>query len=154
MFLTSGFFRTIFTNYEGRKLEWYISMHTMGIGLWISLPTLSMPFRPGYFGPLSIMAEETWGLLFTIIGSVHFISLHINGRAYWTPFARAFALLLNATALLTFAHGLFLFDFWTTGVFVWTSYGILGCGMAFVSAMGDCGKAWLLYKRSKDDGTN
>lgn len=141
----------VFTNYVNRKLEWFIALYTIGFGLWLSLPPGSMNVVT--FGrPLSWFSESEWGFMYLIIGLFHAFSLYINGRASWTPFARALFLLANSQILLALAGGAALVYPWGTGVYTYTAFAIGACGPAFFAASVDCGREieiWLQSRRKE-----
>lgn len=130
-----------FTRYKDRKLEWLLAFYTLWFGLGVSLPPHSMS-SPSFEGALAMAPEWAWGLVYTVVGVAHIVSLHINGRGgWWTPFARLFAIFLNSEIFLALTFGLVPSNPW--GTYSFSAFGF--CGAAFYSAALDCGheiKIW------------
>ena len=74
-----------FTKFPDRKLEWWVSLHTFGFGLWLAMPGASFTGSRGFDGVNSLMSEGWWSITFLVIGAVHAQSLHINGRGSLDP---------------------------------------------------------------------
>lgn len=134
-----------FTRYKDRKLEWLLAFYTLWFGLWVSLPPHSMS-GPSFEEALAIAPEWIWGVVYSLVGVVHIISLHVNGRGWWTPFARLFALFLNSQVFLALTIGLAQQNPWGTGVgnYVFIAFGF--CGAAFYSASLDCGQEIKIWR--------
>lgn len=133
-----------FTRYKDRKLEWLLAFYTLWFGACVSLPPHSMS-SPSFEDALAIAPEWAWGLVYSVVGIVHIISLHVNGRGWWTPFARLFALFLNSQVFLALTLGLAQQNPWGTGPITYSFVAFGFCGAAFYSAALDCGheiKIW------------
>jgi len=140
-----------FTNYGSRKLEWLISIYTIYFGSALMLPPTSMATN-SFRGVLSTMGEPTWGGIYLMVGIIHAISLHVNGRSAWTPFARLGALFLNANVFLAMTFGLAETNPYSTGVI---TYGFLAmgfCGAAIASACHDCGREVRIWWEGRKHG--
>ena len=140
-----------FTHYASRKLEWLISIYTTWFGVMLALPMMSMT-SASFIGALALFSETTWGMIYAAIGLLHCYSLHINGMAPWTPFARLGALFLNANAFLAMALSLIPANPWGTGVMTYGFLAIGFCGAALYSAAQDCGreiKIWRMGRNGK-----
>lgn len=139
-----------FTKYNERKLEFGIAFYTFGLGLWLAIPGLSFTGSAGFAGVTSIMSESAWSTLFVLVGALHVYSLHINGRAAWTPFARLASLLCSSAIIFNLAFGFWLNTPLSSGVY---NYGFMAfgfCGMAIVAAAKDCGREIAIYRSRKD----
>ena len=132
-------------HYKSRLLEWWFAIGTVGFGLWLSLPVESM--STGAFADLTRWLDEReWAFLFGITGFAHSISLYVNGRRWWTPFARTLMLVVNSMCYGLFALG-FALTYWpTTATF---TYGVMILGAAFICifrAVKDCVHAVEVYR--------
>lgn len=134
-----------FTNYPARKLEWMISIFTVYFGLLLMLPVQSMT-SASFILALAIMGEAVWGLIYAAVGAFHCVALHVNGRAWWTPFARLAALFLNANAFLAMSFSLAPANPWGTGVHIYGFFAVGFCGAATYSAGIDCGKEIKIWR--------
>ena len=78
--------------YATRSMEAYLAWLDLLFGFVVVLPFWNT-LQPEVYAPLlAIMPqEEFWGLLLMARGLFHLVSLRINGRAWWTPYARAIA---------------------------------------------------------------
>lgn len=136
------------TNYANRKLEWFIAIYTVGFGAWLLFPANSMNVVT--FGrPLSWLPEPYWGMLYFLIGVFHAVSLQVNGRAPWTPFARSLSLIANSQILLALAGGSALVYPWGTGVYTYAALALGACGPALFSATVDCGREISIWRKSR-----
>ena len=72
---------------QGRALEWYYAFWTVFFGAF-----LMAPFEALYGAPFqwvtSRVPEIAWGQFFLFVGGLHVFALTINGRRWWTPWAR------------------------------------------------------------------
>lgn len=135
------------TNYEKRRLEWGIAITTTGFGLWLLAPMASMD-SAAYLQLRAWLSEPAWGLFFLDTGGLHAIALQINGRRWWTPFARAGMLILNAFAYLFFAAGFYTVDPASTAVYIYGPLMTFLLMSALHTAAQDCYRAWMLYRRA------
>lgn len=133
-----------FTYFEVRRLEWCLAIYTTIFGLIVMLPPISMA-SPGFRGVLSLMTEFQWGACYAIAGVVHCVSLHINGRAGWTPFARCAALFINSQVFLALALMIARVNPWSTGVITYTAL-FFFCVVAFRASALDCGREIVLLR--------
>lgn len=127
--------------YKNRLLEWWFAVSTVGFGAWLALPVDSM--STGAFFDLTLwLDEEEWAFLFAVTGLAHCVSLFVNGRRWWTPFARAAMLAVNSLCYGLFAVG-FAVTYWpTTATY---TYGVMILGAAMICiyrAVKDCVHAW------------
>lgn len=141
-----------FTRYSERRLEWWVSLHSFGFGLWLSIPGASFTGSRGFDGVNSIMSEGWWALTFILIGTVHLQSLHINGRAPWTPFARLAAVFFNGLVFFNLAFGFWLYAPLSSGVYTYNSIALGACGMALYGAARDCGREIAIMRGRKANG--
>ena len=139
-----------FTKFPDRKLEWWISLHTFGFGLWLAMPGASFSGSRGFGGVNSIMSEGWLSITFLVIGAVHAQSLHINGRAAWTPFCRLASVFFNGLVFFNLAFGFWLYAPLSSGVYTYNSFALGACGMALVSAARDCGRE-IAIKRGRQN---
>ena len=138
-----------FTHYASRKLEWLISIYTIWFGVMLALPMHSMS-SASFVGALAMFHEAEWGIIYAVIGGLHCYSLHINGRATWTPFARLFVLFLNANAFLAMALSIMPANPWGTGVFTYGFLALGFCGAALYSAAQDCGREVKIWRAARN----
>lgn len=134
-----------FTAYSTRKLEWLLAIYTLYFGTMISLPPHSMS-AASFKSALLIMPEWAWGLIYIVVGVLHNLALHVNGRAAWTPFARLAALFLNSQVFLGLALGIAQVNPWSTGVFTYGFFAFGFCGAAFYTAGLDCGREVKIWR--------
>lgn len=123
--------------YKNRLLEWWFAASTVGFGVWLALPMDSM--STGAFADLTRwLTEAEWAFLFGITGVAHCVSLFVNGRRWWTPFARTLMLTVNSLCYGLFAVG-FAVTYWpTTATY---TYGVMILGAALICiyrAVKDC----------------
>lgn len=138
-----------FTNYHGRRLEWMLALYTILLGGVLLAPfTVMAPDR--FASALLAMSERSWGAVYAVIGGGHALALHINGRAWWTPFIRAGALFCSSQAFLALALSLAHRNPTDLGVFSYGFTAIGFCGAALASAAIDCGHEYRIW-RQKDD---
>lgn len=138
-----------FTKFGSRKLEWMISVYTIYFGVLLIIPGDSMG-GPNFVKPLQWLPEEQWGFMYTAVGILHAVALHINGRAAWTPFVRAIMLLINSQVFLWLSAGLAQTNPMGTGPHTYGFLAIGFCGVALWSACIDCGreiKTWQCRKK-------
>lgn len=134
-----------FTHYNQRRLEWLLAFYTLFFGVMISMPPTSMGSF-GFTNALALMPETAWGLTYAVVGIVHNLALHVNGRAAWTPFARLAALALNSQVFLALALGVASVNPWSTGVFTYGFFAIGFCGAAIFAAAYDCGREIKIWR--------
>ena len=140
---------TWFTHFQSRRLEWLIAFYTVYFGMGLCLPPQSMS---GAFSEVvNIMPETAWGAVYVLVGIIHALALHINGRSEWTPFARLLALILNSQVFLAMAIYLIPTNPFGTGVLTYGFFSIGFCGVAIASAAQDCGRELKIW-RGKNDG--
>lgn len=139
-----------FTNWGHRKLEWGIAGYTLYFGAGLLLPILSMSHM-SYSRVISIMSEPEWGMTYIAAGVTHAYSLHINGRAAWTPFARLAALILTSQVFLSIAIGLYEASGISAGFLTYSYFTFGFCGIAISSAAHDCGREYKIW-RGKNGG--
>lgn len=135
--------KPLFTKFRSRKLEWFLALYTLCFGLWLLLPACSM--GESFASALAYMSETQWGQVYAVIGALHLIALHVNGRGAWTPFARLLAVLINSQVFLAIALNLIPYNPWSTGVFTYGFLSLGFCGVCIISAAADCGheiKIW------------
>lgn len=128
-----------FTHYTNRKLEWLLAIYTLGFGLFLLMPEASMNSR-GFDSSLALMPETGWGITYTIVGALHNLALHVNGRGAWTPFGRLAALTLNSQVFLTLTLGILDSNPWSSGVYTYAFFSLGFCGAAIYTAALDCGR--------------
>lgn len=136
---------TWFTHYRTRRLEWSLATYTLFFGLALLLPWPSMASL-SFLTVLGLMSETSWGLVYTAVGLCHMMSLHINGRAAWTPFARLAALFLNSQVFLALAVGLMPANPLGTGVLTYGFMAVGFCGPAMAAAAFDCGREYKIWR--------
>lgn len=136
--------KTFFTHFQQRKLEWALAVSTSLFGALIALPMESMR-TPGYKPVLDIMPEMWWGLTYMAAGVTHIYALHINGRAWWTPFARLFALFISMQVFTAFAFGFSKGNAWSTATLWYGIVAVIYCGTALWYAALDCGKEYKIW---------
>lgn len=100
------------TPFERRRMEWWFAGSTLGLGLWLFLPWVSMS-TGAYSNLLQWLREDEWATIFALTGTAHMTSLYVNGRRWWTPFARATMLAVNALCYAALAVG-FMAEYWPT----------------------------------------
>lgn len=133
-----------FTHFSKRKLEWVLALYTFCFGLWLLLPPIS--FNPSSFSNALYYADEgTWGMIYTIVGVVHLLALHVNGRKAWTPFGRLIAVTLNSQVFLAITIGVWPSNHWGSPVFTYGFLGLVFCGACIVSAAIDCGHEYAIW---------
>lgn len=138
-----------FTHYPERKLEWTLAIYTLFFGLFLILPAMSMNTR-SFTAALAFMPEPAWGAAYIVVGIIHNIALHINGRAAWTPFARLLALFLNSQVFLGLALGVGTSNPWSTAVFTYGFFAAGFCGAAIFTAAVDCGREFKIWQARHD----
>lgn len=123
--------------YKNRLLEWWFAISTVGFGGWLALPFDSM--ATGAFSDLTRwLAENEWAFLFAITGLAHCVSLAVNGRAWWTPFARTLMLTVNSLCYALFAVG-FAVTYWPTTATYTYGFMIVGASLICIyRAVKDC----------------
>lgn len=127
-----------FTNYNKRKLEWGLAFYTLLYGIFLLFPFVSMA-SPAYIAVLSILTETQWGFVYVLTGVLHIIALHINGKRWWTPFARLSVLFLNTQAYMCLFLGFLKVSLFSTAVI---NYGLIVFVLfipAMLTAAKDCG---------------
>lgn len=134
-----------FTAFDRRKLEWGIAGYTIYFGGGLLLPVLSMSHR-NYSDVLTIMSEGQWGATYLSVGVFHSLSLHVNGRAAWTPFARLASLFLTSQVFLSIALGLFEASGISAGFLTYSYFTVGFCGIAIASAAHDCGREYKIWR--------
>lgn len=127
--------------FKKRLMEWWFAISTIGFGVWLALPMVSM--STGAFYDLTrILSENQWATLFFLTGLAHAIALYVNGSRWWTPFARTGMLTVNTFSYALFACG-FAMTYWpTTATY---TYGCMILSAAFICiyrAVKDCVHAW------------
>lgn len=137
-----------FTHYPQRRLEWLLALYTVWFGGMLCLPVPSMN-PDSFIGALSYMSETSWGVAYVMVGLLHNVALHINGRAAWTPFARLAALALNANVFLAMALSLMPVNPVDTGVLTYGFIAIGFCGAAIWSAAQDCGREVKIWRKGR-----
>ncbi len=140
-----------FTHYAQRRLEWLLALYTVWFGGMLCLPPLSMS-SASFEGALSLMSETSWGVTYVVVGLIHNVALHVNGRAAWTPFARLCALTLNANVFLAMCLSLIPVNPVGTGVLTYGFVAVGFCGAAIWGAAQDCGRELKIWRRSKNAG--
>lgn len=80
-----------FERYATRALEGYMGTFDVLYGLLLMMPHWDTMEAAVYAPLLKVMGETAWGFAFLIRGVLHLTALYINGRAWWTPWARAAA---------------------------------------------------------------
>lgn len=134
-----------FTHYRARKLEWSISLYTVLFGLWVLIPPRSMA-TSGYSPVLAMLPEWGWGLVYAITGSLHMIALHVNGRGWWTPFARLAALIVNSQVFLGLSMAFASSNPYGTAPLTYGAFAIVFCGPAIWTAAVDCGREAAIWR--------
>lgn len=89
--------------YATKSLETYLAGLDILFGLLVLAPTWNT-MEPAVYAPLLdfIPNEAVWGALLATRGLTHAIALKINGRAWWTPYARCAASAFSAAFWLMF----------------------------------------------------
>ena len=93
-------------------MEWWFAGVTCAFGLWLAPPWVSMS-TPAYSYLLWWLAEHEWAIMFGLTGAAHMMALYVNGRCWWTPFARTAMLVINAMCYGAFGVG-FMVEYWPT----------------------------------------
>jgi hypothetical protein len=139
---------TVLYLFQQRKLEWCIALATVWIGFFATLPPVNL--HPRIFAALlRIMPELGWGLLYLVVGLLHCWALHVDVKAWWTPFVRTVALLLNSQIYLAVAIALALWNPWGLGAQTYLVLGLGFCGVAFRTAAADCGRELAIWQAAK-----
>ena len=110
--------------FETRRLEVFLASSTTLFGAWLLMPWDAMATST-FDMILSAAPEKVWGLVFLLNGLGHMFALAINGRRWWTPFARWIASLISGLVYLAFCIGFILQSWETTAVPVYFS---MACG--------------------------
>lgn len=134
-----------FTRWPDRKLEWTLAFYTLFFGMMISLPPQSMTSNV-FTVALTLMPEWGWGAIYIVVGIVHNLALHVNGRAAWTPFARLAALVLNSQVFFALTIKIAEVTPWSTAVFTYGFFALGFCGAAIFSAAYDCGREIKIWR--------
>lgn len=134
------------THFERRRLEWTLAVYTLYFGIGLLMPAQSMSSST-FVGTLSLMSELGWGVAYSVVGVIHMVALHINGRAAWTPFARLAVLAFNSQVFLALCLSLVPANPWGTGVMTYGAIAIGFCGVAIIAAAQDCGKEIAIWRR-------
>ena len=140
-----------FTHFRMRRLEWLLAIYTVFFGAALMLPPVSMA-SGSFVWLLAAMPESTWGALYFIVGTLHAMALHVNGRAAWTPFARLAALTLNSQVFLAMALYLTKSNPFGTGVITYGFIAIGFCGTCIAAAAYDCGKEIAIWRGQRNVG--
>jgi hypothetical protein len=125
------------TPFERRRMEWWFAGVTLGLGLWFALPWVSMS-TDAYSHLLAWLREDEWAIVLGTTGLAHMTSLYVNGRRWWTPFARTMMLVINAMCYAVLAVG-FMSEYWPTSATF--TYGVGMCSAAVICiyfAVKDC----------------
>lgn len=125
-------------NYHNRKLEWSVATYTLAFGLFLMLPQRSM--SASFLDLKGYMSEPFWGLLYGMIGLLHLIALHINGRAAWTPFVRVIAAAISSQVFLATSVSIAAVNPFSTGAFTYVFLAMGFCGPCILSASRDVGR--------------
>lgn len=128
----------VFTHWQARKLEWWLAMATFGFGVWLMAPWVSFA-TVGYIGVAALLGEFAWGCLYLCVGAGHCYALHVNGRAWWTPFLRVATLFTNSQVFLAFAIAFYGQNPASTAVYIYSAC-VVACCFAIIPAFEDCGK--------------
>jgi hypothetical protein len=141
-------------------MEWWFAGVTLGLGLWLAMPSISMS-TGAYSHLLDWLSEREWAIVFGTTGLAHMMSLFVNGRRWWTPFARTAMLSVNSMCYGVLAVG-FMSEYWPTSATF--TYGGAMCSAALIClyyAVKDCvhalevrnavwrhvwGATWLRYR--------
>jgi hypothetical protein len=86
-----------FERYATRALEGYLAIFDIFYGTLLMMTYWDTMEAQIYQPLLNLLPEGAWGALFVLRGVFHLGALYINGRAWWTPYVRAFA---SATSTL------------------------------------------------------
>lgn len=120
-----------------RGMEWLFASYTLVFGATLSAPADSInPVTLRLL--LQFLPEPVWAFGFTVAGTLHCAALAINGRAWWTPFARATAAGLNFLAYVMLAVSIWYATPWSTGVPTYIYLVCGGLGMIWFRAMREC----------------
>lgn len=134
-----------FTHFASRRLEWCLAFYTTYFGLILTLPPKSMSSQ-SFSVALYQMTETQWGAVYLIVGIAHIMSLHINGRAAWTPFVRVGALFINCQVFLALSVSLGKVNSWGTGTHNYGFIALVFCGVALYAAAHDCGREIKIWR--------
>lgn len=104
-----------------RPVELLAGMATFGLGIWISLPPVSMA-TSAYAGLLMFASEAQWGGMFALVGFAHMIAVWVNGLRWWTPFSRSLMCAVSAMLYTMWVSGFYAVNPGSTAVF---TYGAL-----------------------------
>lgn len=137
------------SHFETRRLEWCIALYTVYFGAMLMLPPESMA-ATDFIYVLFIMDEFWWGVCYALIGAGNCLALHINGRAAWTPFARFFAIFMNAQIFLAMGLAMGRTFLWGAGTLTYLAIAFLFCGVALRSAATDCGRELSIMRRRRE----
>jgi hypothetical protein len=132
-----------------RPGELLFAAWTLGLGLWIALPTTAMGSLT--FGRFQALAPELqWGMMLMSVGLAHGMSIIVNGARWWTPLARAG---MAAIAVWSFAIMAYLFWAVTPGspaVYVYLTAACVAAASFYFAAL-DCGRdmaGWITWIKS------
>ena len=128
---------------EVRRLELFVAVATVGMGLWLINPMGDGMASPAYFALINIMPEWQWGALFFFNGATHFFSLKINGARWWSPMARMAASGFSILLYMTWAYGFWLASPYSTAVLTYFANGC-ACMSCYVYAFRDARVSWEL----------
>lgn len=138
-----------FTRYEGRKLEYATSAHMVGFGAFLLAPTESMLGSLGIEASARLLLEQEWGALFFFLGAACLVALHVNGRGWWTPFARMSCFGAAMVAHVAISSGFVTYQPSNPATFVFLSLAFLFCGEGFLVASRDAGREISRWRRGR-----
>lgn len=128
------------THIERRKLEIFVGLGTLGFGLFILLPAVQMG-TPAYYALINALAEWQWGVLFASVGAAHLMAVAVNGRRWWTPFARAWMCAVTSMIYALFAAGFLAVSPDTTAIYTYSGHAI-AAAWCFYYAAHDAAEVW------------
>lgn len=119
---------TKLVQYPEREIEWVAALVMFGFGLALAHPDRTLIVH-GYHVMNQVgLSEQMYAFLFTAIGFLRIVSLKINGRMKWTPYARLIGAGVSAV-IYTILALFFALAFWdeTPANTAAITYGIFGC---------------------------
>ena len=111
-------------------IERLACVYGVGMGLWLVWHQHEAMSTRAYAGVLDTASPMQWGVAWVVLAAIHRFAIHINGRAWWTPFLRLAALSLHLFIALSFFLGFLTTVPESTAV---VSYGMLVAALAFAA---------------------
>ena len=109
---------------QRRNLEVGLSTMTIGLGVWITFPNVSMS-TAAYEQLLWFASEALWGLMFMGVGLAQLTAVLINGMRWWTPLSRSLTCALSAVFYAVWAGGFWAVSPASTAVYTYAAMSAL-----------------------------